>query len=267
LAFVKQEKAASMKHAFFGRALPLIAFTAFGLASLPATASIYDSLIVFGDSLSDSGNAAIAVGSAAQTISSNGYVPKQPYIVNGFSGTFSNGPVWATDVAKALNVPLSPSFAGGTNFALGGSTSGGLVLQANAYFAMTGSLASPTALYVVEGGGNDARDALNTIAGCAGNAACVGATVAATAASFAANIGTIVDGLKAGGAQHIIVWDTPNIGLAPAVTAAGASGIGSILATQMNLALAAELAGEGVSTSMDWARQLLPIRPRSDFST
>ena len=236
-----------MKRAFFGRALPLIAFTAFGLASLPATASIYDSLIVFGDSLSDSGNAAIAVGSAAQTISGNGYVPKQPYIVNGFSGTFSNGPVWATDVAKALNLPLSPSFAGGTNFALGGSTSGGLVLQANAYFAMTGSLASPTALYVVEGGGNDARDALNTIAGCAGNAACVGATVAATAASFAANIGTIVDGLKAGGAQHIIVWDTPNIGLAPAVTAAGASGIGSILATQMNLALAAELAGEGVS--------------------
>jgi outer membrane lipase/esterase len=247
MAICKKEKAVSMKHAFFGRALPLIAFTAFGLASLPATASIYDSLVVFGDSLSDSGNAAIAVGSAAQTISGNDYVPSKPYIVNGFSGTFSNGPVWATDVAKAFNVPLSPSFAGGTNFALGGATSAGLVQQANAYFATTHNSASPTALYVVEGGGNDARAALNMIAGCAGNAACVGATVAATAASFAANIGTIVDGLKAGGAQHIIVWDTPNLGLAPAVTAAGASGIGSTLATNMNVALAAELAGEGVS--------------------
>ena len=83
-------------------------------------------------------------------------------------------------------------------------------------------MASPNALYVVEGGGNDARAALATIAG---GRACLGPTVAATAASFAANVGTIVDELKLAGAQHIIVWDTPNLGLAPAVAAAGASAV------------------------------------------
>ena len=201
-------------------------------------------MVVFGDSLSDSGNVALVPppigGSTAQTIMGNTYVPNHPYVVGNFSGTFSNGPVWATDVAKALGVPLTPSFAGGTNYALGGATSAGLVQQAAAYFTMTGNVASANALYVVEGGGNDARAALTTIAGCQ-SLACVGATVAATAASFAANIGTILTELKAGGAQHIIVWDTPNLGLSPAVTAANASGIASSLATQMNVALSAEL--------------------------
>jgi phospholipase/lecithinase/hemolysin len=51
------------------------------------------------------------------------------------------------------------------------------------------------------------------------------------------------------GAQHIIVWDTPNLGLAPAVVAAGAAVAGSSLAAAMNAALALELSGKaGVST-------------------
>jgi outer membrane lipase/esterase len=72
-----------------------------------------------------------------------------------------------------------------------------------------------------------------------------------TALSFAANIGTIVNELKLAGAQHIVVWDTPNLGLSPAVAAAGpaAAGLGSFLAASMNAALAAQPAGEvGVST-------------------
>jgi outer membrane lipase/esterase len=77
----------------------------------------------------------------------------------------------------------------------------------------------------------------------------VGPTILATALSFAANIGTIVDQLQAAGAQHIVVWDTPNIGLAPAVVAAGGASLGSFLAASMNAALAQRLAGEvGVST-------------------
>ena len=100
-----------------------------------------------------------------------------------------------------------------------------------------GHTASPTALYVIEGGGNDARAALAAIGGGADPAA----TIAATALSFAANITSIVNALKAGGAQHIIVWDTPNLGLAPAVVAAGSAGFASFLAAQMNLALASVL--------------------------
>ena len=50
-----------MKNAFFSRALP-----AFNLgmviASLPAQAGLYNSIVVFGDSLSDSGNNALVIG-------------------------------------------------------------------------------------------------------------------------------------------------------------------------------------------------------------
>ena len=64
----------------------------------------------------------------------------------------------------------------------------------------------------------------------------------------ARNVGAIVDQLHAAGAQHIVVWDTPNLGLAPAVVAAGGATLGTFLAASMNAALALRLAGEGVST-------------------
>jgi outer membrane lipase/esterase len=219
-------------------------FAAVAFVSVPAAAA---TMVVFGDSLSDGGNAAIAVGSdPTQVITGNTYVPSQPYA----SGTFSNGPVWASDVAAALGVPLLPSLAGGTNFAIGGATTGGpsptsLLAQANQYLTLNGG-ASSTALYVVEGGGNDARAALSAIAS-GGNPATI---IPATAASFASNIVTIVSELKAGGAGQIVVWDTPNIGLSPAITANGpvASFLGTSLTMQMNLALALALAGDtGVS--------------------
>jgi outer membrane lipase/esterase len=242
-----------MKYAFFSKALPGFTIAAVALASLPAGASPYTSMVVFGDSLSDSGNDALVLGTAPQTIGGNTYIPNHPY----GPGTFSNGPVWASDVASALGVALQPSLAGGTNFAFGGATTGtpgpgpggfpySLVVQANQYLALTGGVASPNALYVVEGGGNDARAALTAIQGGAN----IPLTIQATATSFAANIATIVNELKADGAQHIIVWDTPNLGLAPAVAAggAGASTLGSTLATDMNLALAALLGSDvGVS--------------------
>jgi outer membrane lipase/esterase len=235
----------------------VLAFSAFNLvmvvASLPAQASLYSSLVVFGDSLSDSGNnAAAGLFDPNQVITGNTYVPTNTYAPM----TYSNGPVWASDAASQLGVPLQPSLAGGTNFAFGGATTGtpgpgpggfpfSLLVQAGQYLTATHNVASPNALYVVEGGGNDARAALAAIAGCP---ACLGPTVASTAASFAANVGTIVDELKLAGAQHIIVWDTPNLGLAPAVAAAGASALGTFLAASMNAALALRLAGEGVST-------------------
>jgi outer membrane lipase/esterase len=209
----------------------------------PAAASPYTSMVVFGDSLSDSGNGALVVGATAPAITGNSYIPSRPYLP---FADFSNGKVWASDVASALGVPLQPSFLGGTNFAVGGATTGGpfpsLVAQAALYLAS--SPASATALYVIEGGGNDARAALGAIAG----GADIAMTLQNTSLSFAANIASIVTSLKVSGAQHIIVWDTPNIELAPAVAATGAASLGSLLATDMNLALAAALAPDpGVS--------------------
>ena len=240
-----------MKYAFFGRLLPLVAVTTISLATLPASATVYNSLVVFGDSLSDGGNNAIVIGSnAGQAITGNTYVPSQPY----GSGVYSNGPVWASQAASQLGIPLQPSLAGGTNYAYGGATTGpagdgfpfSLLTQANQYLAT--NTVSANALYVIAGGGNDARAALGTIAACP---ACLGPTVAETAAQYASNVGTIVDALQAAGAQHIIVWNTPNLGLAPAVAAAGASGLGTLLAASMNLALATELAGEPGVTTFD----------------
>ena len=52
-----------------------------------------DHIVVFGDSLSDTGNA----------------------------GRFSNGPVWVEQLAARLEVALRPTQAGGLNFAVGGA--------------------------------------------------------------------------------------------------------------------------------------------------
>ena len=242
-----------MKHWLFSRALPAFTLAVVTLTSLPASASLYSSLVVFGDSLSDSGNnALLGLYDPNQIVTGNAYVPSKTYA----SGTYSNGPVWATDAAAKIGVPLQPSLIGGPNFAFGGATTGtpgpglggfpfNLLVQANQYLAATGNVASANALYVVQGGGNDARSALTQIAG----GAPIGPTILSTAASFAANVGMIVDQLQAAGAQHIVVWNAPNMGLAPAVIAAGAAVLGSQLALTMNAALSGRLAGEvGVST-------------------
>jgi phospholipase/lecithinase/hemolysin len=67
-----------------------------------------------------------------------------------------------------------------------------------------------------------------------------------TASQFAADIGSIVDTLQAKGAENIIVWTAPNLGLSPAITANGpaAASLATTLTYSMNAALAARLASE-----------------------
>jgi outer membrane lipase/esterase len=62
--------------------------------------------------------------------------------------------------------------------------------------------------------------------------------------------------LQAAGAQSIVVWNTPNLGLAPAVTALetvspGASFLGSAVASSMNAALGLAMAHETGVTIFD----------------
>jgi outer membrane lipase/esterase len=224
-------------------------------ASLPAQAS-FSGLFVFGDSLSDNGNNALAgLYDPAQVVTGNSYIPSSTY---GPVGTYSNGPVWASYFAQMLGLPLAPSLAGGRDYAFGGATTGtpgagpggfpySLLTQAGMYLGSTGNTASPSALYVVAGGGNNARAALGAIAG----GADLVATATAAATAFAADIGTIVDELQAAGAQHIVVWNTPNLGLTPAVVAGGGAALGSFLAGVMNDALALRLTGEAGVTTFD----------------
>jgi outer membrane lipase/esterase len=74
-----------------------------------------------------------------------------------------------------------------------------------------------------------------------------------TVAAFVANVGNIVGALKTAGAQHIVVWDTPNLGLAPAVAEGGpdTATFATSLAQLMNAALAAQLTGDASVSIFD----------------
>ena len=100
-------------------------------APLPAAArlSILENLFVFGDSVLDGGN-----GGLRTTSESGGTIsfPPPPYA----DGRFSNGPTSVEYLWKLFNpsdpfysisnplAPFRPSLAGGTNYAIGGASSG-----------------------------------------------------------------------------------------------------------------------------------------------
>jgi outer membrane lipase/esterase len=84
----------------------------------PLPASAYDQWYLFGDSLSDSGNNAIALGiDAGQVITGNTYVPTYPYA----SGRYSNGEIWTASFAASLGLGATASLAGGNIYAYGGA--------------------------------------------------------------------------------------------------------------------------------------------------
>jgi len=211
----------------------------------------YTGLYIFGDSLSDSGNnAAVGAYDPAQLITSNLYYGRQTYA----SGTYSNGAVWSQQFAGLLGLQAQPSLGGGGNYAFGGaqtSTPGNetpegfpfsMTMQLDMFRAdllTSGHAADPNALYVVAGGGNNVRVALESAPG--------SVDPFAFAAAYAADIGTIIDGLQAAGAQHIIVWNAPNFGLTPLANALGSEAVEAAtgLSVLMNLALNQRLSFEG----------------------
>jgi phospholipase/lecithinase/hemolysin len=122
------------------------------LAGAPAWASPFSDLVVFGDSLSDTGN----VSQATFGIHPGAYY---------YDGRFSNGPAYSELLATGLGLgPLTPSAIGGGNFAHGAAqTSGtgfftGLAVddvddQVDDFLAA--GAVDPDALIVVFAGAND----------------------------------------------------------------------------------------------------------------
>jgi len=230
---------------------------AIALACSAGAQAAYSNLFVFGDSLSDSGNNYLLLGGVTTPVSDitgNSFIPTYPYA----SGNYTNGATWAQTFAASTGLGSVPSLApGGTNYAFGGARTSfpayptpgytpSLTQQAGMFLTAHAGAAPSSALYVVAGGGNNARDALEAIAGGADAVA----TITATATAYATDIGHIVGELKLAGAQHIIVWDTPDLGKGPAILAqgAGAAALGTSIATAMNGALAFALNGTGVQT-------------------
>jgi len=226
-------------------------------AALAASAAgPYSSLVVFGDSISDSGNNFLLLSGApgglpAVNITGDDYYSKIPSA----AGTYSNGPVWTQYFAQSLGLPLLPSMAQGGNFAYGGAQTGvdghdipqlsgfpySMNTQLGMYLGATGNHADPNALYVVAGGGNNIRVALEAIQGGADPTA----TAAATVTGYATDMAGIVGSLKQAGAQHVLVLNTPNFGLTPLANAMGVSSEASALSFAMDNALAGALAGSG----------------------
>lgn len=114
-------------------------------------------LLVFGDSLSDMGNAWRLLG--------DGAVPSPPH----WQGRRCNGPLWVEILAGRLGWPsLEPSLASGTDHAFGGARSGGglspkgvpNLLEQVARFldSLSGDPLDDGALVVVRAGANDYLD-------------------------------------------------------------------------------------------------------------
>ncbi|MFZ1446678.1 MAG: SGNH/GDSL hydrolase family protein, partial [Candidatus Dechloromonas phosphoritropha] len=91
-----------------------------------ASASLQEltNLYVFGDSLSDGGNSGLASTYATAEVPGGPYViPPYPY----YNGQYSNGPVAVEYLWQAYNpgsTSFTPSLVGGTNYAIGGATTG-----------------------------------------------------------------------------------------------------------------------------------------------
>lgn len=243
----------SIRHALAGVAC------AFALASgaQGAAAASYGGLLVFGDSQSDPGNNAAIIGKDTnQVITDNSYVPVFPY----GSGQYSNGDVWAKPFAASIGLPGAGNsyLAGGGNYAFGGSrvsvdgSDASPVYPTSIKHVVEGVVATQSGsipsdfLYVVTGGGNDARDAIQHAAGLllADPSTDLTPFILNVAGTYAADVGSIVHTLESAGAQHLVVWNVPNLGLTPAVQSAGAGALGTGVANAMSQALAQALAGD-----------------------
>ena len=231
------------------------------LVASPGAQAAYSELFIFGDSLSDSGNNALALspGVTPVPIPDNSFIPTFPYA----SGTYSDSQVWAQSFAASLGLSADPSLLGGTNYAFGGARTSPLSLnplvpfpptlqtQAAIFLSSHSNVAPSDALYVVAGGGDDARDGLLDIAACGANLLCIQAAIASASSEYATAIKDIVDQLQLAGAADIIVWNVPDLGAAPAVVAGGASAIATLLSSSMNAALLAEIGAEPGVTIFD----------------
>ncbi|MGH8054391.1 MAG: autotransporter outer membrane beta-barrel domain-containing protein [Stenotrophomonas sp.] len=194
---------------------------AIALAAVPAMAqSPFSKTVFFGDSLTDTGyfrpllmkqdpNAAIV-------------------------GRFTTNPgwVWADYLADHYGTNSQPNGNGqtGDNYAVGGARVGvddvgqlgltpSLKTQAAGYLAANGGKADANALYTVWGGPNDLFAAQ---AAPAQAQAIIGAAVTDQI--------TLVGGLKAAGADYVLVPNLPDIGLTPMARAGGAQGMGQATA-------------------------------------
>jgi outer membrane lipase/esterase len=194
----------------FGAALSVLAGS--------AMAQQFTNMIVYGDSLSDSGRL-FAITGGTQPAS-------PPY----FNGRFSNGPVWTEQLPAKLGFTFTPT----TNFAVGGAESGtggpvGVATQVNTLSAATPVNAN--SLIVIWAGANDILNRASTTP----SATLIGQTVG--------NIATAVATVSARGGKTFLVGNLPDLGRTPGGVASGSGTSLSGLTQAYNSTLAGALTG------------------------
>src|SRR6266705_3651533 len=222
------------------------------LQTNPALASPPQRFVIFGDSLSDPGNAFVLVRDVEVPPFDN-LIPDAPYARGALH--FSNGATWVEqlsilDHALPSTGPALLNPAMFSNYAVGGARArhaGFFDLSTQVgLFVNDFSGQTPTeALYVVFVGGNDVRDALAALARDPTFATSLGILNAALTA-IRDNVLT----LRAADASSFFVVNAPDVGLAPAVRLLGpaAQGAATFLAAQFNGGL--ELTLRGLEASL-----------------
>lgn len=191
-------------------------------ATRPASAGHFTKLVVFGDSLSDTGNVfAVTLGA----------VPASPPY---YAGRFSNGPVWVEYLAAALDLPFENLAYGGAQTDHGNLFDGlfgidfpGLADEI-ALFMSESAVIDPDAVYVVWAGANDFRAALAR-----GQIPDIAAVIG--------NLVSTIEALYLAGGEHVVVLNLPDLGLTPEGRASGAGPLITLLSQTFNTNLEAAL--------------------------
>lgn len=225
-----------------------------------AALTTLSNLFVIGDSLSDGGNSGLATQAAAGNV-----FPPFPYA----GGRYSNGPTAVEQLWQIYNpgnTSFKPSLAGGTNYAIGGATTGvqnfnevngGVpgalrpafddlsgawqLQQFQTYLTGGGTFNPATSLFVVWLFPNDVfyTTATGSLPGQVPGAPAEAATDVVT--NGIANILTIVSTLAALGAEHILVPNMPDLGSTPAFAGGPLASTLTGLTALFNANLAAQL--------------------------
>lgn len=227
------------------------------LVSGSVAAGQYQRLVVFGDSLSDPGNAFVLL--TRVSVPPFELIPDAPYARGG--SHFSNGSTWVEQLATDLHLAASvgPALrAPGvfSNYAVGAARARPGALydlggQVASFLGDFGGAPPPDALYVVFVGSNDLRDALVALTLDPGGNTSFGILDAA--------LGAIRDNLTAlasAGARRFLVANAPDIGLTPAVRTQGpaAQAAARALVTAFNTGLETILSGLEANAPVHIAR-------------
>jgi len=208
----------------------------------PALAGGPQRFVVFGDSLSDPGNAFVLLRDV-EIPPFDSLIPEAPYARGALH--FSNGPTWVEQLSlldhalpsagPALFIPLLFS-----NYAVGGARARregpfDLSTQVGLFVSDFGGHGPSGALYIVFVGGNDLRDALSALAQGPGGAASAGLILAGALSAIRDNLFA----LRSAGARNFLVANAPDIGLTPFVRLLGpaAQGAATFLAGEFNRGL------------------------------